>query len=99
MNYLGYLSAFLIIALVGSIGLYFPWSDAATPPTRAFSKIFVAGQQIISNSYNSWFGINTAGDLSVSAANNTATIKLKPNQCAPGLFIYGVDNNGNFLCR
>lgn len=92
----------LLFALGLCIGAIFTNSllpaESAIPPTRAFSKITMAGQTINASSYSDNFEIVVQGALTASINNNVLTIKLKQASCPALETVIGVDTNGNWVC-
>lgn len=72
--------------------------DSSIPPTRAFSKVTMAGQSINASSYSDELEIVLQGVMTSSISDNTITIKLKQDSCPVSQSITGVDASGNWIC-
>lgn len=73
-------------------------ADSSIPPTRAFSKVIMAGQDIEAGSYSDELEIVIQGAMTASVNDNTITIKLKQESCPASQGITGVDENGDWVC-
>lgn len=82
------------------LALYWvPISEAAIPPTRAFSKILIGITQLNATSYDSLLKIVTQGSITSSTTgNDTINIRLIQKSCSPGQYFNAVGANGTLLC-
>lgn len=93
-----------IIVLVGfsvfMLALYWvPISEAAIPPTRAFSKILIGNTQLNATSYDSILKLVTQGSITSSVSgNDTINVRLIQKACSPGQYFNAVGANGTLLC-
>jgi hypothetical protein len=83
---------------LGVLGIFALPAVSDIPPTRAFSQISIAGQNITANSYSSEFEIITLGNLTTSISDDAITFKLREFSCPESESIIGVDGNGNWIC-
>lgn len=93
-----------IIVLAGfsvfMLALYWvPISEAAIPPTRAFSKILIGSTTLNATSYDSLLKLVTQGSITSSVSgNDTVNIRLIQKACPAGQFFNAVGANGTLLC-
>ena len=89
---------FIIVGILGIVGLALNPVDSAIPPTNAFSKIISGGQSINATSYNSNVTISGQGSITTSVSGNTLNIRLVEITCSGGQSIIAVASNGTLIC-
>lgn len=90
--------AYFLLGITIPLLIHLGVTYADIPPTRAFSSIFVAGQNLFADSYNGNLTLNTQGSIGSSISSQTVNIRLVQVQCPAGQFFNGVGANGTLLC-
>ena len=90
---------FLIVGILGTVGLALNPIDSAIPPTPAFTKVVSGGQTINATGYNSNVTIAGLGDITTSISGNTLSLKLVEKTCPVGQSFNSIASNGTLICN
>ena len=73
-------------------------TEAAIPPTDAFSKVYINGQLIEADQYNDELYITTTGSLTTTINGDSVTIKLTAITCPVLQALRSIDSDGTLVC-